>query len=88
MFDRLKDTGGSRDTGTHGYTDHTDRPHNMSQASLTTNPTPKRAHAQPRVEKHDCYTVRLSCNVVYPAFLHSIRELQYLHNVLLEFESE
>ena len=60
----------------------------MSQASLTTNPTPKRAHAQPRVEKHDCYTVRLSCNVVYPAFLHSIRELQYLHNVLLEFESE
>ena len=64
----------------------------MSQASLTTNPTPKRAHAQPRVEKHDCY--RLSSNVVhwysvvYPAFLHSIRELQYLHNVLLEFESE
>ena len=68
---------GHRDTRLHGS-------HGQTSQHVTSIPH----NQQPRVEKHDCYTVRLSCNVVYPAFLHSIRELQYLHNVLLEFESE
>ena len=44
---------GHRVRDTRLYTDHTDRPHNMSQASLTTNPTPKRAHAQDHASSPD-----------------------------------